>query len=43
MQIYHRKSDRYWTTAHVIIEALLDVLLFVLVVLGAAFGLILFS
>jgi hypothetical protein len=43
MQIYHRKLERYWTTAHVIIEALLDVLLFVLIILAAACGLSFFS
>jgi hypothetical protein len=43
MQTYHRKPERYWTTAHVIIEMLIDLLLLVLVCLGVAFGLILFS
>jgi hypothetical protein len=43
MNIYHRKLERYWTTAHVVIEMLIDLLLLVLVCLGVAFGLILFS
>ena len=43
MQIYHRKLERYWTTAHVFIEMLLDFVILFGAVLGVAIGLALFA